>query len=177
MEQDIIRTARKKFQKLAKAYPYFINVFVDDWRGYRFVLDTRDVRRCKNRCRQCPLFLLLKNERPQKKFSASLYPASAEDKKIFGPQHFLNCKTLQQYTQCYAKFLATKTQSEREIAAEFDLARKARVIFSRDRNPRRVEQKFRHDVLRQTLCMADPKKCDAIQAYRNRYLTSFRLPR
>ena len=92
MNKNIINIAVKKFQELYKKYNGFINVGVDNWRGWRFVFDTEDVRKCKNNCKSCPLYFLLKNERITD-FSAGLYPASKEDKELFGPQNFLNCKT------------------------------------------------------------------------------------
>lgn len=84
----------------------FINVIFDNWRGWRLIFDTKEVRNCKNNCSDCSLYLLLKNNN----LLDELYPANKEDKRMFGPQNFLNCKTIIQYINCYVNFLDKKCQ-------------------------------------------------------------------
>ncbi len=151
MSQKIINTAIKKFQRLSKRYSGFINIGVDDWRGWRFVFDTIDVRNCQNNCPKCQLYQLLKNEK-EKFFSAGLYEASEEDKKIFGPKNFLNCKTLKQYEDCFVNFIVKKTKTENAIKKELTLVKNLRIIFSQgNRDLRDVERKFRQNVIAKIL--------------------------
>ena len=159
MNKNIINIAVKKFQELYKKYNGFINVGVDNWRGWRFVFDTEDVRKCKNNCKSCPLYFLLKNERITD-FSAGLYPASKEDKELFGPQNFLNCKTLKQYENCYVNFILKKINSEKEIKEELMLVKDFKIIFSKENdNLKEKENEFKKSVIRKLLRKTEsPKK-------------------
>ena len=145
----IIRKAKIKFNKLAKKYDGFINVVVDDWRGWRFIFDTEDVRKCDNNCAGCPLFKLVKKEAPGV-FSAGLYRASSADKKIFGPQNFLNCKTLAQYGQGYINFIK-KIKNKKELIAEIKLVSNLRIIYSRDYKASELEKNFKRAIFRQAI--------------------------
>lgn len=146
MRKDILKIATIKFRKLSKRYNKFINVFVDDWRGFRFVFDTEDVRRCKNNCKECCLFKLLKNEK-ESLFSIGLYPASEKDKKLFGRQNFLNCKTLEQYKNCYTNFLIKNADNPVTVAKELELIKESTIIYAKDGDTKATEQKFKKDIL------------------------------
>jgi hypothetical protein len=146
MNQKILKLAVTKFKKLRKKYDGFINVFVDDWRGYRFVFDTKDVRKCNNDCLNCPLFKLLEDEKTDV-FSSDLYPANTEDKALFGPQNFLNCKTLKQYQNCYINYLSKRCKSKKEINKELSLVKNLRIIFSKEGNASEVEQRFKRKII------------------------------
>ncbi len=155
MRQDILRIARSKFSKLSQQYDGFVNVIVDDWRGFRFVFDTTELRRGKI---DCPgLYQLLKNE-PVGLFSAGLYPASVEDKRIYGPQKFLNCKTLKQYRCCYVNFLIKKAQTKKEIEDELNLIKNLKIIYSKYNNEAKLETKFKKSIISQALLRAQPAK-------------------
>lgn len=143
MRKDILKIANNKFIELSKKYDGFINVIVDDWRGYRFVFDTRDVRNCKNDCINCPLFDLLKNEKSGV-FSAGLYRASEKDKLLFGPQKYLNCKTIDQYQSCYLNFLK-QCRTEKEIKEELNLVRSMKLVYSNE-DINKVEKSFRQTI-------------------------------
>lgn len=147
MDKKILKLANRKFKALSKEYGGFINVIVDDWRGHRFIFDTKDVRQCKNKCNQCELFQALKNEKPSI-FSAGLWRASKKDKKLFGPQNFLNCKTVEQYQKCYINFLRLKVKSKKELADELKLVNNLRIIYSIDGKKINQEKKFKHSILR-----------------------------
>ena len=147
MNAKILKLARKKLTGLRKKYDRFINVIVDDWRGYRFIFDTKDVRQCRNDCENCPLYKLLKNER-NGYFSANLYPSGKKDKKLFGSQNFLNCKTLRQYENCYVNFLIKKANTDREIKNEIRFIKGLRIIFANSGNAKFMEKKFRKDIFK-----------------------------
>ncbi len=157
MKQTILNKAVNKFKVLSKKYNKFLNVIVDDWRGYRFIFDTEDVRRCKNDCTKCDLFKLLKKEKAGL-WSAGLYPASNADKKLFGPQNFLNCKTLPQYTNCYANFIIKKANNKKILLAELGLIRQSTIIYSANNNPCALEKKFKNDIIDQVLNNTSGKK-------------------
>ncbi len=146
MRKKIMSVAEKKFKILRKKYDKFVCVFVDNWRGYCFIFDTEDVRNCRNDCANCDLFKLLKNEKGGV-FSGKLNPASIEDKKIFGPQNFLNCKTLEQYINCYANFLIQKTKTKKDILVELNLIKEAAIIYAKGENKLAIENKFRQSVI------------------------------
>ena len=146
MRKDILEIAKGKLKELSKKYDGFINVVVDDWRGFRFVFDTEDVRRCTNDCPNCPLYQLLKNEE-EGLFSAGLYLADESDKRLFGPQNFLNCKTLDQYQSCYLNYLET-CKSDDEITIELNLVNNMRIIFP---NNKILEKNFRDAIFNKYL--------------------------
>ncbi len=150
MRSDIQRLAIRSFQKLSKRYRKFTTVFVDDWRGYRFVFDTEDTKRCTNDCANCGLFKLLKNEKSGV-FSSGLLKATDNDKELFGFQNQLNCKTLEQYAACYVDFLVAMPNNEREIMAELALLRDVSILYSKNSTEENLEQKFKNDVLRESL--------------------------
>jgi len=146
MKKSILKIANKKFEDFIKKYDGFINVVVDDWRGYRFVFDTKDVRKCKNDCKNCKLYQLLKDEKPGI-FDTGLYPASAEDKKLFGNQRYLNCKTLDQYRDAYCNFILKKITIKKELADELKLVKGFSIIYSRYGNRKLKERKIKNYIL------------------------------
>lgn len=148
MRKDILKIANKKLIELSKKYDKFINVLVDDWREYRFVFDTDDVRTCKNDCRNCDLYKILQKEKTINDFDPGLYPASPADKKIFGPQNFLNCKTIDQYYLCYLNFLNKKAKTEKEIVKELGLIKELAIIYSRYDDQKTLERKFKESLLK-----------------------------
>ncbi|MFH0820336.1 MAG: hypothetical protein V1908_01035 [Candidatus Peregrinibacteria bacterium] len=157
MRKDILKTARAKFRQLSKKYNGFIHVILDDWRGYRFIYDTVDVRRCKNQCADCPLYQLLKNEKTGR-FSAGLYKASKKDKSIFGPQKFLNCKTLSQYRDCYVNFLVKEAKTRRQIIEELQLIKNLKIIYAKTDDPRVLERQFKQSIIRKATRLTGARK-------------------
>ncbi|MFA6098168.1 MAG: hypothetical protein WCV50_01995 [Patescibacteria group bacterium] len=147
MKKEIIKIANRKLKKLAQRYDGFLYVILDDWRGFRFIYDTLDVRKCRNDCQRCPLFNLFKEEK-ESVFSASLIPASPADKRLFGYQNYLNCKTLEQYKKCYLNFLKQKKLSKSEIKKELKLIKNMRILSARGRDPRKAEAAFKSDIFK-----------------------------
>ncbi len=164
MRKDILKISLKNFQKLSKRYNKFINVFVDNWRGYRFVFDAEDVRKCNNGCVNCDLFKLLKDEK-ENLFSAGLYLASENDKKLFGQQNFLNCKTIKQYEDCYANFLIKKTRTKQEIIKELNLIKTTEIIFSRNDRKGKMIKKFRRAIIKKSIRLSGKRKIMIIKKF------------
>ncbi|MFH0863942.1 MAG: hypothetical protein V1858_02565 [Candidatus Gottesmanbacteria bacterium] len=151
MNKKILNIAIKKFKKLKPEYKGFINVGVDNWRGFRFIFDTQDVRNCKNNCSVCPLYQALRVEK-KGLFSAGLYPASKEDKKLFGKQNYLNCKTLKQYQNCYVSWLVKKAKTRKKIEDEIKLIKNFRIIYSNKKtNIIKQEVRFRQEIINKVL--------------------------
>jgi hypothetical protein len=146
MKKSILKIANKKFKNFIKKYDGFINVVVDDWRGYRFVFDTEDVKKCKNDCKNCKLYQLLKNEKPGI-FDAGLHPANAEDKKLFGNQRYLNCKTLKQYRDAYCNFILKKITTKKELNDELKLVKEFSIIYSRRGNKKAKERTTKNSII------------------------------
>lgn len=144
MDKKILKTGKDEFKRLARQYKGFINVIIDDWRGYRFIFDTAEVRNCRNDCPNCRLFQLLKDEKPGW-FSSGLYQASLEDKLMFGPQNQLNCKTLEQYRRCYLNFLGSLSKRE-EINAELALVRGLELIYCRNGGRKEKGRRFKRSI-------------------------------
>jgi len=163
MEEKILKLALKKFNSLKNKYDGFINIGLDNWRGHRFIYDTIDVRKCKNDCKNCPLCLLLEKERG-KIFSAGLYPASKKDKALFGPQNFLNCKTLKQYENCYVNFLLKKANTRKEILEELMRIKNFRLIFSKNNDLLSKEKNFRKSIIKKVLKKAGVSKKSIIKS-------------
>jgi len=99
----------------------------------------------------------LKNEKKDT-FSTGLYPANPKDKSLFGPQNFLNCKTLSQYKDCYVNFLIHETNTEKEILEELTLIQNLKIIFSEGNDSAKLEDSFKQEIIDKTLCLADEEK-------------------
>lgn len=164
MKIPILKIANKKFKKLQARYNGFINIIVDDWRGYRFIFDSVDVRKCRNNCATCPLYKFLKKEKCGV-FSAGLFRASTVDKKLFGKQNFLNCKTLTQYRDCYINWLVFKINTEKELKNELDLVSNLRIIFTKNGNNKNIEKKFKRSIIRKACLLSRGKKKAILKAY------------
>lgn len=164
MNKKILKIAKKEFEDLSEQYDKFINVFVDDWRGYRFVFDTIDVRKCKNDCQNCDLCKLLRNRKEMKGFSASLYPASPKDRKLFGPQKYLNCKTASQYQESFINYIKEQ-RNETEIVKELELIRDLAVIFSKEG----INSTFKSLILSELIQTVGGKKRKLILEYAKRH--------
>jgi len=162
MNKQITNIANKELQKLLKKYNGFINVGLDNWRGWRFVFDTIDVRKCDNNCEKCPLFLLLKDEK-QGLFSSGLYPADKKDQSLFGFQRFLNCKILKQYEDCFVNFILKETKTKEEIKEELMLVKNFKVIFSKEDSLLEKERQFKKSVINKLLKKVDNSKKRIIQ--------------
>ena len=167
--------AYDKFRELSEQFDGFISVILDDWRGYRFIYDVKETTCCKNGCKNCPLYALLKDEK-NGLFTAGLLPASQEDKKIFGPQNFLNCKSIRQYQDCYTNFLVNRCFTKEEIFSELDLMKNIRIIYSKYNWGDGQEVKFRREVIYRTIDLSDPKKSNLIQQYVDLNLDFFSSP-
>ena len=157
MDKKILKIAKEKFRELSKKYDGFINLIVDDWRGYRFIFDTEDVRKCNSNCQKCPLFLLLRNEK-RGIFSSGLCRATKKDQSIFGSQFFLNCKTLEQYKDCYVNFLLKEANTEKKIEAELELIDSCKVIFSKEQDLLELEKNIKNSILSKVFLLADKRK-------------------
>ncbi|MFA6106148.1 MAG: hypothetical protein WC745_00560 [Patescibacteria group bacterium] len=158
MNKKILKIAKIELKELSKRYDGLINVVLDDWRGYRFIFDTKDVRNCKNNCLNCNLYKAVNNEK-KGKFEPGLYLANGKDKKMFGPQNFLNCKTLSQYQNCYAFFLVKVANTKNEIKNEICLIRNLKLIYAkRGGNLPKAENKFKKRIFRQALSLCSERK-------------------
>ena len=113
---------------------------------------------------------MLKDEK-ENTFSTSLYQATKEDKKIFGPQNFLNCKTIEQYKNCYINFLIQRANTKKEIIDELNLIKNTQVIFSSKNNAQEQTKKFKKEIIQKILKLADKRKRDIV----NQYLNSTKL--
>jgi len=159
----IIKQAKKELKKLSKEYSGFNNVIVDDWRGYCFIFDTSDVRRCQNKCRSCILYKLLKDRRGGK-FNSGLLPANKADKKIFGQQNYLNCKTLEQYSRCYLNFIR-KIKNKKELIKELRLISNLKIIYSRGNKVGELEQNYKNFIFIKAISQACSSKRKVIKKY------------
>ena len=159
MNKKVLKVAGRKLKKLFEQYDGFVNVFVDDWRGLRFVFDAECVRDCKNDCVNCPLYKLVKNEvAGPAGFTAGLKLADEKDKKLFGPQRFLNCKTLDQYAASYAKFLVQECETKKEIVEELKLIKGCQLIYSRKGDAAVLDREFKKKVVDRAVLQASGKK-------------------
>jgi len=150
MDPLLLTLASKKCRELSDRFDGFINVILDDWRGWHFIYDVKQSNCCTNGCEQCPLYQLLKDEEDGY-FSAGLLPAAVEDKILFGTQNFLNCKSFLQYQNCYINFLLKKCSTAEEICNELNLVGDVRVIYSVQDTPARQERRFKVGVIRAIL--------------------------
>lgn len=146
--------------ELTKKYK-FNYIILDDWRGYRFIYDTNEVRNCNNKCNECGLFKLLRNEKPDI-FTARLKMSNLKDKSLFGNQNYLNCKTMKQYNNCYVNFINLKLNNRKDIINELKLIKNLKVIYSKNLNNKLIENNLKKSVINQVLKNADNCKKEII---------------
>lgn len=165
MKYDFKKAAAEA-DKIIKKYPNVNNIILDDWRGWRFVFDTKETCNCNNDCRNCSLPRFLKqNFRPDS--YARLVKANKNDRLMFGPEKFLNCKSLKKYQDCYICFILNKTKTEKEIQDELDLLMGLRLIYSTSDSPGLLEYRFKAGVIRAVLAKSDRNKRKIIRKYLN----------
>ena len=104
---------------------------------------------------------LLKNEQ-EREFTAGLYLASKKDKKIFGSKKYLNCKSINEYENCYVNFLLKKCNTKKEIYDELGLVMNMQIIYSKNYLPIKRKEIFVKDVIQKTLAQASVKKKNII---------------
>jgi len=164
IDQEVLALANQKFKELSVKFDGFINVILDDWRGFRFVYDVGDSDCCEYGCEKCPIYQLLKDERDGL-FNAGLYLASDEDKQLFGPKKYLNIKSFVEYQDCYVNFLVKRCSTRVEIFEELDLVKNLRFIYSRESSLRRQQIKFKKGVIDKANKMVNDDQKWAIKKY------------
>lgn len=146
MNKIILNQALVKLNELLKKYNGFNTIFLDNWRGYRFIYDIEKDCNCKNGCLKCPLYCLLKDEQEKNGFTAGLYIASPEDKDLFGSQKFLNIKSFEEYQNCYINFLLKKCKTTKEICDEISLIKGVKILYSKKSSAKTQEQEFKSGI-------------------------------
>jgi hypothetical protein len=149
MNKKIIKTAKIKVNNLIEKYDGFNNVILDNWRGYRFIFDAENFLKDKRNKKKYRLSKILKNEK-RGYFNGGLLLASKKDKRIFGRQKYLNCKTLEEYKNCYLNFIK-KINNKKELKDELLLVKNLCLIYSKNRNPAKLEKKLKKDILKSTV--------------------------
>jgi len=149
MNKKIIKIATKKIKNLIKEYDGFNNVILDNWRGYRFIFDTEKFLTNKTNGKKYRLSVLLNNEKPGY-FNAGLLLANNRDKKMFGRQKYLNCKTLKQYKNCYLNFIK-KIINKKELENELELVKNLHVLYSKNNNKTKLEKDLKNKILKSSV--------------------------
>jgi len=149
MKKLILAAAQAEARELVQKYDGIKTIIFDDWRGWRFIIDSADLKRCDNNCSACPLYQFLTGSRIKFKY-AKLIPASERDKKVFGPRQFLNCKSWREYQQCYINFFATEIKSPTEFRAELRLLRNMRVLYFKLGSVQKLESRFKSVVIKKS---------------------------
>jgi len=147
MNKLILQTAQQKLTELLKKYDNFNYIFLDNWRGYRFVYDINKDCTCKYGCSACPLYQLLKNEKPTNGFTAGLYLTSLKDRQIFGPSIFLNIRSYKQYQQCFLSYLKS-CKTKKQIEKELKLIYSVRLLYSKKPNLSKQGKKFKQEIIK-----------------------------
>ncbi|MBU1891065.1 hypothetical protein KJ782_06305 [Patescibacteria group bacterium] len=155
MKLSIIRKVNKIIKELTRKNKFNF-IILDNWRGLRFIYDTEDVRNCSNQCQSCLLYKLFVNERSNS--LTALYPASRKDKRLFGPQNYLNCKTLEQYRDCYVNFINLKANTANEIYDELKLVNNLMIVYSKDNNIENIEDRFKNSIINKAVNKASRQK-------------------
>jgi len=164
MNKNDFNKALGEARQLVKILPNIKNIILDDWRGWRFIFDTEDVRNCQNDCLNCGLYKTLKID-DSKNIYSQLIKAKPEERDFFGPENFLNCKSLAGYKKCYLNFILKKTVTRQEIWAELDLLMGMRIIYSSGQAPLLLEECFKREVVNSVLAVCGQTKKRIIKDY------------
>lgn len=149
MKKRVINIAKEKARILLEKYNGFNNIILDDWRGYRFIFDTDKFLTSKISGKRIRLSQVLKNEETGY-FNGGLLLANTADKKIFGNQKYLNCKTVEQYKNCYINFI-NQINNKKELDEELLLVENLCIIYSKDNDEAVLEKQFKTDIFNSTI--------------------------
>lgn len=144
MERKVIKIATKKANVLLGKYDGFNNIILDDWRGFRFIFDAENFLTSKTNGKRFRLSQILKNEKVGY-FNGGLLLANYADKKIFGNQKYLNCKTIEQYKNCYINFI-NQIRNKNELEEELLLVKNLCIIYSKNNDIGNLERQFKADI-------------------------------
>ena len=113
-------------------------IFLDVWRGQtRLIIDSACSNDCHNACAHC-LHLDFLNEDSVftdgvQQFPLGLFEwTEPEDIALFGPERYMQCKTMDRYASCFIEFILydTSTQNLHGLIKELELIRDVRVLWS-----------------------------------------------
>lgn len=115
------------------------SAILDDWNtregihGARIIYGASFVAGCNSKCSECPLFQRVGEDTPQEtgiNFKTSLCLATDAQLNLFASkQKYLNCKTLAEYQEAYAVYIAEVCTSQELIEAELDWVKGFRLLF------------------------------------------------
>jgi len=164
MYKNNFKEAWQEANKIGKELPDIKNIIFDDWRGWRFIFDTGGIRYCQHDCSNCRLFKLL-NQVDSKSAYTSLIKAEERDQMLFGQENFLNCKSLEEYKNCYIRFILEKTNNQKEIQTELSLLMDMKILYSSSGRPRLLERQFKQAVIMSVLASGGRAKEKIIRDY------------
>ncbi|OGJ60457.1 hypothetical protein A3A67_03050 [Candidatus Peribacteria bacterium RIFCSPLOWO2_01_FULL_51_18] len=153
MESKILLPARKKLKELLRKFDGFKFIFLDNWRGYRFVYDVSDFS---------SLYKLLRSEKTGI-FNAGLVLATPEDQKLFGPDKFLNCKSFSSYQSCFVNFLIRRCRTKKQLIEELLLLKQVRLMYCRNGSRKKLELDFKTGIIKEFIRRSGTDKKKIIQ--------------
>ncbi len=127
------------------------SAILDDWRGMRIIYGYS----CSGVCSSCALYRAVGKDTEEfddMKLRTTLRKATVEDRVIFSPQCFLNCKTPEQYVECFVQWLVTKCFTYQEVRDELSLVQGFRLLYQEGtRDLRASEENLKRLVVEHTL--------------------------
>ena len=139
--------------ELLKKFDGFNFIFLDNWRGFRFVYDVSDFS---------SLYKLLRSEKTGI-FSAGLVLATPKDQKLFGPEKFLNCRSIGSYQLCFLNYLLRRCLTEEQITEELKLLKKVRLLYCRNGSRKKLELDFKTGIIKEFIRRSGTDKKKIIQ--------------
>jgi hypothetical protein len=135
--------AAKKANQLVRENPGFFHVIiVDNWRGLRLIFDSEASAACNNDCDQCRHSrLFTPSQKKGRDLKATLFEfITTVDKKLYGPELYLPCKTTRRYAECFVSYLLDdpvlckrglpQNKMKRLLQKEMKLVRDFVVVFN-----------------------------------------------
>lgn len=152
-----IEQARQSFSKL-EGKVQWSSIILDNWRGIRLIYGADCVEQCKSKCHECKLFKLVGEDFPgidANVFKTTLIRANECDLEIFNAkQKYLNCKTLEQYLDCFITWLTDKCHTEESIKEELDFVKGFKIIHLNGYNATSIlskEQEIKRNIVEECL--------------------------
>lgn len=109
-------------------------VVLDKWRGFRLVVDTVGSRKCQNNCQSCRNFQLFGEQQSGLKEEGFIPElkrwTEKQDKDLYGPERYLQCKTLDRYAECYIRCLLEDCSTKEAVLEELQLVRQFTVLYA-----------------------------------------------
>lgn len=166
MNTQPLQEATGLAEKIAFLCPEIDLIFLDQWRRsrerdeWRLTYLGQKIGICSNDCPNCSVYSATggeDNPAQNKKWVTTLVPATETDLQNYaGSQHYLNCKSLDQYVTSFVHCFKLECHSREEISDELDYVVGFKVVYHRGREILgQIEDKIKQEIIKKVSASLD----------------------